>query len=95
MQEPVAKKQVNTMPKGQNVGYKRTDAMERYDPKNDPYLAKAEAIGETKMAMADNTMKTVQALEEGKIKLMQEVFTHNGPPPVDAGHFKIYLPKNA
>ena len=47
------------------------------------------------MAMADNTMKTVQALEEGKVKLMQEVFNHNGPPPVDAGHFKIYLPKNA
>jgi|ETN02SMinimDraft_2_1059926.scaffolds.fasta_scaffold343259_1 hypothetical protein len=84
------RKRVNTKPKGKNIGYVRKDA--RSDAKKDPYLAKAEAIGETKMAMADNTMRTVQALEEGKRKFMQDVFSRNGPPPVDSGKFKRYLP---
>jgi hypothetical protein len=85
-------KRVDAKPKGKNIGYVRTDHKARYDASKDKYLAKAEAIGETKMAMADNTMRTVQLLEQGKREYMQEVFSHNGPPPVDSGKFKRYLP---
>ena len=86
-------KRVNTKPTGKNVGYKAHKKEEqRWDAKGDPYLAKAEAIGRTKMEMADNTQRTVQLLEDGKREFMRGVVEHNGPPPKDAGAGKRYLP---
>jgi hypothetical protein len=80
---------INTKPAGKNVGYKSKKAT---NPTKDPYLAKAEAIGETRMAMADNTQRTVEDLESGKQKFMQEVVAKNGPPRTDGGDFKRYIP---